>query len=253
MNAAMNMEVLLLAWLGALLMGLGKGGLPGVGNLTVVIFASIFDPKASVGLLLPVLISADIVAITLYRRHAQWSYVWRLLPWMCAGTVLGYFAFGVMNSNHVKVLIGATVLGMTALQIVRTVLKRYRAADAGDNVPHSLPFRAGMGLLGGFATMVANAAGPVAQLYFLAVGLPKMAFIGTGAWCFFLINVFKVPFQVELGIINFSSIQLSLAIAPAAMIGALLAPRIVRFIPQRLFEWLIWVFIVVAGVKMIFF
>ena len=75
----------MLICLGALLVGLAKGGIVGVGNLTVVLFVMVFEAKASVGLLLPVLISADIVAITVYRRHADWTQLGRLLPWMFVG------------------------------------------------------------------------------------------------------------------------------------------------------------------------
>jgi uncharacterized membrane protein YfcA len=93
----------------------------------------------------------------------------------------------------------------------------------------------------------------VGQLYFISVGLPKMAFIGTGAWCFFIVNVFKVPFQAHLGIINLESLQISLTLAPFAMLGAWIAPRVVHYIPQRLFTFAVWFFIVLAGVKFLLF
>ena len=108
------MEIELWQWtaaaLGALFVGLGKGGLPGVGNLTVVIFALTFDAKASVGLLLPVLISADIVAVYIYRREVAWRYLWKLLPWMCLGVLAGYAVFARMTSEQVRVFIGVIVL-----------------------------------------------------------------------------------------------------------------------------------------------
>lgn len=239
--------------LGALLVGLGKGGLVGVGNLTVILFAMVFEAKASVGLLLPVLIAADIVAITVYRRHADWGYLWKLLPWMAVGILVGYLLFGVLSDLLVRRFIGGIVLAMTAIQIARTVARETGWGDFANRVPHAFGFRFLLGLLGGFATMVANAAGPVAQLYFISVGLPKMAFIGTGAWCFFLVNVFKVPLQAHLGIINLDSLQISLSLAPIAMLGAWVAPRIVRFIPQRWFTIAVWFFIVLAGVKLLFF
>ncbi len=238
--------------IGALLVGLGKGGLVGVGNLTVVLFAMVFEAKASVGLLLPVLISADIVAITVYRRHADWKLLARLLPWMVVGILIGYVLFGMMSDQVVRRLIGGIVLLMTFIQIGRLVAAKSRWGDLAEQLPHSLGFRSFLGLLGGFATMVANAAGPVSQLYFISVGLPKLAFIGTGAWCFFLVNVFKVPFQAHLGIINLSSLQISLTLAPVAMLGAWIAPRIVHLIPQKLFTIAVWFFIVVAGIKLTF-
>jgi uncharacterized membrane protein YfcA len=237
---------------GALLVGLAKGGLVGVGNLTVILFAMVFEPKASVGILLPVLISADIVAITVYRRHAEWRLLWKLLPWMFGGILLGYFLFGMMSGMLVKRLIGGIVLFMTLIQIGRWLASNSRWGDFATRLPHSLGFRSILGVLGGFATMVANAAGPVGQLYFISVGLPKMAFIGTGAWCFFIVNIVKVPLQAHLGIINLSSLQISLTLAPVAMLGAWVAPRIVHLVPQKLFTFAVWFFIVLAGIKLTF-
>ncbi|HSH09674.1 MAG TPA: sulfite exporter TauE/SafE family protein [Oceanipulchritudo sp.] len=238
---------------GSMLVGLGKGGIVGVGNLTVILFAMVFEAKASVGLLLPVLISADIVAITVYRRHADWKQLRRLLPWMFAGILVGYFLFGQMSNLVVRRLIGGIVLFMTLLQIWRSYAARTGSTDLAERMPHTIGWRAVLGLLGGFATMMANAAGPVGQLYFISVGLPKMAFIGTGAWCFFIVNVFKVPLQAHLGIINLDSLQISLALAPFAMLGAWVAPKIVHLIPQKVFTFAVWFFIVLAGVKLTFF
>ena len=74
--------------LGAFLVGLGKGGLPGVGNLTVVLMALVLPAKASVGILLPILICADIIAVLVYHRHAQWRYISKLAPWIVMGLSL---------------------------------------------------------------------------------------------------------------------------------------------------------------------
>jgi uncharacterized protein len=112
-------------------------------------------------------------------------------------------------------------------------------------------FIATTGILGGFATMVANAAGPVAALYFIASGLPKYTYIGTSAWLFLLVNCIKVPFMMNLGIINFDSLGFSASFMPYAIGAALIAPVIVRRINQKLFERLIWIFVVIGGLKLI--
>jgi len=102
------------------------------------------------------------------------------------------------------------------------------------------------------ATMLANAAGPVAHLYLLAMALPKYAFIGTSAWLFLIVNVAKIPFMVDLGIITFESMSVSWWMFLPAVLGAILAPFIVKLIDQVLFERLVWLFIVVAGIRMLF-
>lgn len=239
----------LLIALGAFAVGLGKGGLPGVGNLTVVLMALALPAKASVGVLLPILISADIVAVLVYRRHANWSYIVKLAPWTLAGLLGGYLVFSHVNDQTVRVLIGSVLLSMTAIHFLRKGLRDRSKGE--DRLPHHPAFVGATGIIGGFATMIANAAGPVAALYFIASGLPKYAYIGTSAWFFLLVNVIKLPFMMDLGIIHFDSLGLSASFMLYSVLGALIAPQFVKFINQRIFETLIWVFVVIGGLKLI--
>jgi uncharacterized membrane protein YfcA len=236
--------------LGAVFVGLGKGGLPGIGNLTVVLLVFALPAKASVGVLLPILISADVVAVAVYRRHALWPYIVKLLPWMVVGIVLGYFVFSRVNDAHVRFLIGLILLTMTGVHFFRKWLRRNHKGE--DLLPHHPAFIGATGVIGGFATMVANAAGPVAALYFIASGLPKYAYIGTSAWLFLIVNCIKVPFMMELGIIDVASLKFSASFMPYAVVGAAIAPFIVKRIDQKVFEVLIWVFVVIGGLKLIF-
>lgn len=234
---------------GAFAVGLGKGGLPGVGNVTVVLMALALPAKVSVGVLLPILISADIVAVIVYRRHANWSYIVKLAPWTIAGVLAGYLVFSAVNDAAVRILIGSVLLSMTAIHFLRKWLRD--SSKGEDLLPHHPAFVGATGIIGGFATMIANAAGPVAALYFIASGLPKYAYIGTSAWFFFLVNVFKLPFMMDLGIIHAESLQLSASFMLYSVLGALIAPRIVKHINQKVFEILIWVFVVIGGLKLI--
>jgi uncharacterized membrane protein YfcA len=234
---------------GAFLVGLGKGGLPGVGNLTVVLMALALPAKASVGILLPILISADIIAVLVYRRHANWHYIGKLAPWMVAGILLGYFVFSRVDDGQVRFLIGLILLSMTAVHVYRKWLRRKETGQ--DPLPQHPVFVGSTGMIGGFATMVANAAGPVAALYFIASGLPKYAYIGTSAWFFLLVNLFKVPLMVDLKIIDQSSLLFSMSFMVYAVLGAVIAPFIVKHINQKVFEFLIWAFVVVGGLKLI--
>lgn len=236
--------------LGALFVGLGKGGLPGLGNLTVVLLAIALPAKASVGILLPILISADIIAVVVYRRHALWPYILKLAPSMAVGVVVGYFVFSRVDDAQVRFLIGLILLSMTALHFIRKWLRRHEAQQQDQLVQHPL-FVASTGVIGGFATMVANAAGPVAALYFMASGLPKYAYIGTAAWFFLLVNCFKVPFMMQLGILDASTLRVSASFMLFSVLGAMIAPFIVRHINQKVFEILVWVFVVIGGIKLI--
>ncbi|MEO0796913.1 MAG: sulfite exporter TauE/SafE family protein [Verrucomicrobiota bacterium] len=238
------------ALLGALMVGLGKGGLPGAGNVTIWIFAEIFGAKESVGILLPVLVCADTVAIVIYRRHADWSLVRRLFPIMGIGVICGWLLFDVIPAAEFSLVMGFTLLLMTLLHFTRQWMLRKKQGD--DPVPRSRWFIWFTGLAGGLATMLANAAGPIAAFYLMAVRLPKFAFIGTSAWLFFLINLFKMPFQAASSNVTLHTLKISLLLGLAAALGCMVAPRIVKHIPQKQFEWLVWAVIVFAGVRLIF-
>ena len=254
-------------FIGSLIMGMSKGGLPGAGNLTVAIYALVLEDALgplgvplSVGLLLPVLISADLTATLVYRKHTDWKFVIRLLPCFLIGTILGwlvfdYFQEGSERIRQLKYVIGAILLAMPVLHFFVKAKKgnqKDQVESSNDSPNCSIILGYFFGLVGGVATMLANAAGPIAQLYLLVMRLPKYVFIGTSAWLFLIVNIFKVPFMVDLGIINIESIFVSWWMFIPAVLGAVIAPFIVKYINQKLFESLIWTFIVIAGVRMLF-
>jgi uncharacterized membrane protein YfcA len=182
---------------------------------------------------LVILICGDIVAVVTYRRDASWSHLLRLFPWAAAGVVLGYFALGRVDDIQMRHLIGFILLGLVVFQYIRS----HRPASPDAEAPPPWPWLAPIaGITAGFTTMVANAAGPVMVLYLLAMRLPKLLFIGTAAWYFLLLNLFKVPFSASLGLINPSSLGVALLLGPFAMIGALVGRPIAERLNQRLFE-----------------
>ena len=212
--------------------------------LSVVAVPVIVRPPS--GVVLPMLILADLVAVASYRRHAQWSYLWKLFPWTAAGVVAGYFVLGRIDDRQAKVLIGTIILAMLAMNLVR----RWRATD--EEPEHAGWFAPLIGVLAGFATLVANAAGPLMVIYLLAMRLPKMEYMGTGAIYFLLMNSFKVPFMANLGLINGPSLWLNLWLAPAVLVGALLGKKILVRMNQKLFEYLALGLSAVAGVKLLY-
>lgn len=245
----MTLTQMVVLALGAFFTGLSKTGLAGVSVLTVALFANALPARASTGALLPLLLCADLFGVAFYRKHADWSHLLKLFPWVAIGILAGTFALDKVSNAQVQRMIGVILLTMVTLHIWRQ-----RQDDAlAARLPHALWFTAAMGLLAGFTTMVANAAGPVMILYLLAVGLPKLSFIGTGAWFFLLVNAFKVPFSVHLGLINGESLMLDAVLLLPMVPGALLGPVIVRRMNQNVFENVALVLAVVAAFKLILF
>lgn len=244
-------EQWVLGILGAILIGLGKGGLPGLGNLTIWLYAIAFGAKSSVGFLLPVLICGDIMATYVYWRSVSWQHVWRLIPWAFLGVVVGFLLFQRVDNAQMRKIIGGVLIFMTALHFLRLWLLRKAESHGKDLVLHHPWFVRGTGILGGMASMMANAAGPIAAFYLMAIRLPKFIFIGTAAWFYFLLNLFKLPFQAAAGNLNISSLSLSLLFGLFTMAAVFVAPKIIKYVPQKQFEYLVWFFIVVAGFCML--
>lgn len=238
--------------LGSLAVGLSKTGIAGLGIFTVALFASVLPARESTGVLLLLLICGDLIAVPLYRRHAVWPHLWKLCPWVAAGVILGYLAMGHLQGDKAfQRMIGGILLGMAAIHLWR---QRQLARDpdrTNDRVPHRMWFAALMGTMAGFTTMVANAAGPVMILYMLSMQLPKMEFMGTGAWFFLAVNLFKVPFSYRLDLITPASLMLDLKLAPMVVLGAVLGRLLIGHINQRLFETLALVLAVLAAVRML--
>jgi uncharacterized membrane protein YfcA len=213
---------------GALFVGVAKTGVPGFGILVVPLMVlAAGDARASAGWLLPLLCTADVFAIVYYRRHAQARRLFDLAPWVIAGMVAGYFALG-LGEPILRRIVGGIVLTMVAAHLWR----RRRA----DQVPGSWHHSARFGVVAGFATTVANAAGPVMNVYLLAKRLPKEEFVAAGAWFFFLVNLTKVPLYASRGMITAPSLLFDACLLPAVALGALVGRRAIRRLPQRLFE-----------------
>jgi len=236
-----------LAIFGALLVGVSKTGISGLGMLFVVIFAQIMPAKQATGIVLPLLCFGDLIAVASYRQHAHWQHVWRLMPWTAAGVVLGYFAMGRINETQARLLIGTIVLSLVTLHVVR----RWRRG-VHDEAEHGAWFAPVIGVLAGFTTLVANAAGPLMVIYLLAMRLPKMEYMGTGAVFFMIMNLFKVPFMMNLGLITTQSFTLNLWLAPAVFGGAWAGRVILKKMNQRVFENLALGLSAAAGLKLFF-
>jgi hypothetical protein len=217
--------------LSALLIGMSKTGLSGVGLMVVPIMANAFGGRPSVGLLLPMLIFADVFAVTWYNRHAQWKHILRLLPWALCGIILATLVGRSISDDSFNRLLAAMV-------IVGIVILIWRDIRSGKmKIPESMWFAAGLGLLGGFATMIGNAAGPVMALYLLSMRLPKNLFIGTGAWFFFIINLSKVPLHIwSWKTISTETLLLDVAMIPAIASGAFLGIWVVKLLPEKVFR-----------------
>jgi uncharacterized protein len=213
-----------LIFLGAFIIGLSKAGLKGIDMLNVTIMALVLGGKASTGVVLPLLCVADILAVMYYNRHAQWQHFYKLLPWMVVGILIGVYVGKDLNEALFKKMMAVII----ALTVIIMVYLEYRKKPV---VAGNTFFAATLGLASGFTTMLGNLAGAFSNIYFLAMRMPKNDFIGTAAWVFLVINLFKLPFQVFYWKnITSTSLQVDIALLPAMLLGFFVGLKVVAII-----------------------
>jgi uncharacterized membrane protein YfcA len=234
----------------ALLVGFSKTAVSGANTVSLAIFAAVLPARASTGVLLPILIAGDTIAVLTYRRHAHWPTLWRLFPAVAAGVVLGTLFLVWADDGIVRTSIGAILLLMAAVTVWRRRHQQQEDPDAVVTRAGRMKARS-YGVLGGFTTMVANAGGPVMSMYLLSAGFRKLGFLGTSAFFFLIVNVSKVPFSAGLGLIDGRSLLLDAALAVFVVPGALVGRWAVDRINQRLFEQLVIVATVVGALQLL--
>lgn len=245
----------------SLLVGFSKTAVSGANTISLAVFAAVLPARESTGVLLPILIAGDILAVLVYRRHAHWPTLLRLFPAVAVGVVAGTVFMLWADDEAVARSIGGILLFMAGV-----TLWRRRTAARSEETPErqdperrdpARPTRAGRakarsyGVLGGFTTMVANAGGPVMSLYLLSAGFRKLGFLGTSAWFFLIVNTSKVPFSVGLGLIDAQSLLLDAALVLFVIPGAYLGRACVGRINQKLFERIVIGATVLGGLQLL--
>jgi uncharacterized membrane protein YfcA len=223
---------LIMGMAAAFLVGVAKTAMPGLAMTIVPLMAMIFPPKASVGILLLLLLTGDIFAVAYYRKFAARRQIVKLVPWVGAGIGLGALILSGLNNHTLKPVLGAIVFVMLSVEFTRRLRPGIRLRGN--------PLLTGLvGLLAGCATTLGNAAGPIMSVYFIMMGFDKRQFMGTAAWFFLAVNLGKVPIYIHLDMIRADNFRFWLWMAPIVVLGALTGKKVFRLLPQIIFDGLI--------------
>ena len=219
-------------FLSALLIGMSKTGIQGISLLAVPQMAMTFGAKSSTGLILPILCVADLVAVLYYHRIAEWKYVLKLLPAALAG-----FGVALLVDRHVPPAEFKHLMGGCLLAVLAAMLwSEWKGKE--NSLSSRWWYGSLFGLLGGFTTMIGNAAGPVMAIYLLSVKMPKYSFVGTNAWFFLVINYLKIPVQVlAWDNITLSSLVLDACAVPFVLMGGVSGIMLVKRLPEKGFRY----------------
>lgn len=235
---------------GALLAGFAKTAVGGFGAVSVALLATVMPAKESTAVMLVLFISGDLVAVHAYTRHVDWRALLRLSPYVVIGIVAGFAFMSQVGDAVMRRTIGAVLLVLLAMHVwQRRVRGRLFAVDDVGRLRGGA-VRLFFGVAAGFTSMVANAGGAVMTVYLLSAGLGVWAFLGTSAWFFFAVNLFKTPFTAALGLFSAEAAVLVVLLVPAVVVGAVIGRRLVRHLKPALFETLVIVSTAVASVNL---
>lgn len=242
---------LALAMLAAFCIGMSKAGFSGISLIAVFLMAELYGAVPSTGIMLPLLIAADLAVYPAFRKHGSWKPVWKLLPATLAGLAIGIWLLKVIltqqSSDQIaRRVIGGCIMGMVALQSLRAW-----KPDLAARLANSRAFGTAAGVTGGITTMLANAAGPVIQLYLLSRRIPKMELLGIGARFFLLVNLIKVPLSGSFNLITGATLLENLKCLPAIFAGIWVGKWLVQRVSQRIFEWMVIGFSLLVAARLL--
>lgn len=234
MFTGLETDIILILLISALMTGMAKTGINGLGLVSVPLMALVFGARESTGVLLPMLVMADIYAVVYYHRSAQWKFIIKILPPAIIGIGAAIITGKLISPQQFRFLLSTVVLSMIVIMILKDIGKKR------DKIPDNWWFAGIMGLIGGFATMIGNAAGPVFAVYLLAMRLPKNNFIGTGAWFYLILNLFKIPFHIFIWeTISWTTFKYDLLVLPVILTGGWLGVKLVKLLPEKAYRWFV--------------
>ncbi|MBN1320537.1 MAG: sulfite exporter TauE/SafE family protein, partial [Thermoleophilia bacterium] len=226
--------------------GMSKTGLTGLTLFFIPLMALSFGSRASTGVILPMLCVGDIFAVAWYRRHAETTYLLKLLPSTLVGLGTGVVVGDRLSDDGFRMMLGGIIMALLVLMIWQD------RRGGEDRYPHTWWFSALAGLMAGFTTMVGNAAGAIMSIYLLSMRLPKNAFIGTAAWFFLVINLLKVPLQVIFWKnISGGTLLFDAFMIPAVAAGAFIGVRATGKIPEKAYRIFVIVMTAAAAVMLL--
>ncbi len=242
-----SITVWLLTLASAFLVGLSKSGIKGIGMVTIPVMVFLYGAQASVGILLPILVFGDIMALIQYHKSGRFKEILKLFPYAAVGIIGAVLIGNHINDNQFK----DAIAGILLLSLVIMLFNEIRGKK--ESLSNSVFFRGFFGITGGFATMIGNAAGPIFNLYILSMRLPKNSFIGTGTWFFLALNLFKVPFHIfSWQTITVDTFHMDILMIPGIAVGAIAGKHIVKFIPEKAYRFFIYTVIFLSSVMMFF-
>jgi uncharacterized protein len=244
---------LIIGFIAALIIGLSKTAIPGGGLLATPLLATVVSGRLIAGTMLPLLLIADVFAVTWFGRHARRDVLRPIVPTVILGFGAGTLFYVLLGSGGrvLDIVIGSTILLLVIIQSARII----RSTPPKPATPQITRV---VGATGGFTTFVSNAAGPIMNTYLTGIGLPKEEMVGTSSWFYFGVNFLKVPVYSAIGwfaaggsFFTSNTLRFDAAVAPGVAAGLLGGRWLLPRIDQRTFNIVVLVLAGIGATKLL--
>jgi uncharacterized membrane protein YfcA len=230
------------------LIGVSKTAAVGLGLFSVAILANFIPARESTGVLLILLITGDLFAIKLYFKHVEWNLIRSISGPVVLGIFGGVLFLASTGDAELKKTIGIVIV---LLVVLFPVAQKLQSRDSASLLKFPNIIKNSLGTIAGFMSMVANSGGAPMSIFLLLSRNSKMTFLGNTAWIFFLINLFKIPFILALGILSFNSLEYLLPSIPAVVLGTLVGKKLISRVNMEWLQKAILLSALLAGVRLL--
>jgi uncharacterized protein len=231
------------------LVGMSKGGFGGsLALLALPLLALAVPPIQAAGIMLPILLAMDVVAVWTWRRHWDRANMRILIPGAILGTALGWATATIVQDAHIRLMLGLLGLVFTLNWLWTTF-----AARGGERPATKPSWGAGTvwSTIAGFTSFISHVGGPPLQIYMLPQRLTKEAFAATFAVYFAFMNVIKVVPFWTLGNLSPTNLATSAVLLPLAVVSTMFGAWLVKRIDTTLFFRLIYGILMVVSLKLL--
>jgi uncharacterized protein len=232
--------------LAAILVGLAKGGLAGVGVMAVPVLALVLPPVQAAAILLPILCLTDLVAT--WNWWGTWSRrtLLQMLPGALLGIGVGWLTAAVVPDSMVLLIVGVVALAFVGRWAWQTWRRR-----APPPRPEAVAPASFWGGLAGYTSFVAHAGGPPFQVYTLPLGLDPRVLTGTSVAFFTIVNYVKLVPYAALGEFDTQNLGTSAALAPLAVAFTFVGAWIIRRMRAEVFYPITYALTAIVGLKLV--
>jgi uncharacterized membrane protein YfcA len=235
-----------IAVLTVLIVALSKSGLLGsVGLIGVPLLSQVMPARDAAGMLLPLLLVMDVIAVWTYRRDVNWHILRIMVPGALVGTLIGWALWSVVTDAMVTLFVGV----ITLLFVADAWLPLRKKLEG---LPPSRPWGAFWGAFAGFTSFISHTGGPPFQIYVLPQKLAPILYAGTSAFFFAIVNTSKLIPYYFLGQLNVANLEHDLVLAPVAIAGVLLGVFLIRRISVQFFYNIAYGLVFVLALKMLY-